>query len=128
MTDFIVVLLPIRTVWTLQLRTRQALIVILLFGCGFISCTAGVVRTYYTYQVSQTYDQVWAAYPVWVTSAIELYVGIICASVPASKPFFSTYIPRLFDSLQGSQRTDGESAKIMEIEKGAKQSGQSTPS
>ncbi|KAH6716762.1 integral membrane protein [Leptodontidium sp. MPI-SDFR-AT-0119] len=98
-TDLATVLLPIRTVWTLQLPTRQMVIVIVLFGFGFISCIAGIVRTYYMYEVTTGWDQTWRSYPVWVTSSLELYIGIICASIPATKPFFSTYLPSLFGSM-----------------------------
>ncbi|KAH7391517.1 integral membrane protein [Cadophora sp. MPI-SDFR-AT-0126] len=98
-TDLATVLLPIRTVITLQLPRRQMIVVILLFGFGFISCIAGVVRTYYMYEVTTGWDQTWRSYPVWVTSALELYIGIICASIPATKPFFTAYLPSLFGSM-----------------------------
>jgi len=84
LTDFLVVLLPIRTVWTLQLPKRQAAIIILLFGCGFISCCAGIVRTFYMWEVTRTWDQTWASYPVWLTSGIELYVGVVRFPSPTS--------------------------------------------
>ncbi|TVY75578.1 hypothetical protein LSUE1_G004653 [Lachnellula suecica] len=77
LTDFVVVLLPIRTVWSLQIRSKQAVPVIILFGFGFISCICGIVRTYYTYNVSISYDAIWDSYPVWVTAALELYIGIV---------------------------------------------------
>lgn len=77
LTDFIVVLLPIHTVWSLQLPRREALAVILLFAFGFIGCGAGIARTYFMYMVTQTWDQTWASYPVWMTSAIELYLGVV---------------------------------------------------
>jgi hypothetical protein len=83
LTDMIAVLLPIRTVWTLQLPARQLIIVILLFSLGFMSCIAGIIRTYYMYKVTTSYDQTWDSYPVWITSATELYigmVGIVCIS------------------------------------------------
>lgn len=58
LTDFLVVLLPIRTVWCLQMPLRQGVLMVGLFGCGFVSCIAGVVRTYYTYQVTQTWGRI----------------------------------------------------------------------
>ncbi len=79
LTDFIVVLLPIRTVLALRLPSRDAFVVVLLFAFGFFGCAAGVARTYYMYMVTQTYDQTWASYPVWMTSAIELYIGVVGA-------------------------------------------------
>jgi len=80
LTDLLVVLLPIRTVWSLQLPTRQAIIVGLLFSFGFISCIAGSIRTYYMYVVTTSWDQTWDSYPVWITTAIELYVGMVIIS------------------------------------------------
>ena len=103
-----------------------------LFGCGFVSCCAGCVSTYYTYRVSMEYDQVWASYLVWLASGIELYVGIvslasslflyhpqhlhvqnrktgltkqICASITSTKPFFNAYISSLFGTLTTTIRT-----------------------
>ncbi len=73
----IAVLLPIRTVWTLQLPTRQVVMVILLFSLGFMSCIAGIIRTYFMYKVTTSYDQTWNSYPVWITSAVELYIGMV---------------------------------------------------
>lgn len=86
-TDFICVMLPIRTVWHLQLKARQTFIVITLFALGFSSCIAGVVRTYYTYRVLLTWDSTWASFPVWVSSGIELYIGIVRAT--SSQLWFS---------------------------------------
>ncbi|CAG8983868.1 hypothetical protein HYALB_00005506 [Hymenoscyphus albidus] len=96
LTDFIVVLLPIKTVMSVSLPIKQRIPIVLLFAFGFISCFAGIARTYYTYQISQTWDKIWASYPIWVTASLELYIGIICASIPATNPFFSTYLPKFF--------------------------------
>ncbi|KAI9054691.1 hypothetical protein LZ554_001843 [Drepanopeziza brunnea f. sp. 'monogermtubi'] len=99
LTDILTVLLPIRTVSTLQLPQRQMIIVIVLFGIGFISCIAGIIRTYYMWEVTTGWDQTWRSYPVWKTSAIELYLAILCASIPATRPFFSAYLPQLFGTM-----------------------------
>ena len=71
-------LLPIPIVLRLNLPLRQRIIVALLFGVGFIVCFAGVVRTYYMYKVTDGYhDVTWDAYPVWLGTAVELYLGIV---------------------------------------------------
>ncbi|TVY59034.1 hypothetical protein LCER1_G000618, partial [Lachnellula cervina] len=98
-TDFVAVALPIRTVLSLQLQPKQIFPIVVLFCFGFLSCCCGIVRTYYTYKVSTSYDQVWDSYPVWITAALELYIGIICASIPATKPFFSTILPHIFGTI-----------------------------
>lgn len=45
------------------------------------------------YQVTQTYDQVWASFPVWVSAAVELYVGIVSLSTLHLPP-----LPKILDS------------------------------
>jgi uncharacterized membrane protein YidH (DUF202 family) len=79
LTDFAVVLLPIRLVSSLQLPKREAVVVSLLFGFGFLSCFAGTCRTYFMWKVTTSDDMVWESYPVWISAAIELYVGVVCA-------------------------------------------------
>jgi hypothetical protein len=94
-TDFVVVLLPIRAVWNLKLPsqsprsissslnirnflpTRRTVPLVVLFALGFLSCVAGGLRTYYTWEISKTWDKIWASYPVWVWGALELYIGIV---------------------------------------------------
>jgi hypothetical protein len=116
-SDFFVVMIPIPIVLKLKLPLRQRIFVALLFGCGFVVCFAGIVRTYYFYRLTDGYhDITWDAFPVWISSAIELYIGIvrlfhsknlsfaltllltinqICTSAPPTKPFFIRYVPKL---------------------------------
>ncbi|KAN0120355.1 hypothetical protein V8E51_002563 [Hyaloscypha variabilis] len=104
--DFCVVLIPIPIVLHLNLPLRQRIIVAHLFGMGFIVCFAGVVRTYYMYKVTEGYhDVTWDAYPVWLGTAIELYLGIVCTSAPPTKPFFARYVPRLLSTTRSQNMT-----------------------
>lgn len=81
-TDFIVVILPMPTVWKLKLPLQQQIIVVMLFSAGFVVICAGAVRTYYLYQVTIGWDKTWTAFLAWVSSSVELYVGIV--SLPSS--------------------------------------------
>ncbi|TGO85274.1 hypothetical protein BPOR_0413g00010 [Botrytis porri] len=105
-TDCIVVLFPIPKMLRLQISQRQRLIIIFLFGAGFLVCVAGAVRTYYTYAELVSSDMTWDTYHVWISSTVELYVGIIGASVPATKPFFTRYIPFILPRSLLSNRSD----------------------
>ncbi|KAK2855697.1 hypothetical protein FQN49_004932 [Arthroderma sp. PD_2] len=99
LTDLIVVLLPIPTVLSLKLYSRQRLVLALLFCTGFIICIAGVARTFFTYRISRSYDKTWDAYPLFIAATIEMYLGVIAASMPSLKPFFSRFAPTIFGSL-----------------------------
>ncbi|RWA14258.1 hypothetical protein EKO27_g850 [Xylaria grammica] len=89
-TDFAVVLLPIRTAMSIQLSSRQRVIVAGLFGIGLIGSSIGIARTYFTCLLlhAADYDITWRSWYVWLSSLVELHIGIICASIPATKPVF----------------------------------------
>ncbi|KAF7531421.1 hypothetical protein G7054_g8900 [Neopestalotiopsis clavispora] len=88
-TDFVIVILPIKMTASLQLPRRQHIILYALFCTGFCACAAGCVRTYYTWILTTNYDKTWYGWTVWISSAIELYLGIACASIPACRHFFT---------------------------------------
>ncbi|KAI3336622.1 hypothetical protein HD806DRAFT_12214 [Xylariaceae sp. AK1471] len=106
-TDFVVVLLPIRTVASLQLSSRQRVVVISLFGIGLIASSVGIARTYFTWLLftAADYDTIWNAWYLWLSSLIELHLGIICASIPATKPFFASYMHSMIGSTQGQHNS-----------------------
>ncbi|KAF7864530.1 hypothetical protein EAF04_006662 [Stromatinia cepivora] len=106
LTDFFVVILPIPKMLKLQISRQQRLIVVFLFAAGFLVCIAGAVRTYYTYVELTSTDVTWDTYYVWISSSVELYVGIIGASVPAIKPFFKRYIPFLLGHTSNSSHSN----------------------
>ena len=76
-TDFMVVLLPIPIVWNLQLAAARRIELTSLLAVGFLVCCAGILRNIYTYQLTQTWDPSWTVRPVFITSTVELDVGIV---------------------------------------------------
>lgn len=88
-TDFIIVLLPIKTVKNLNLPKKQRIAVYLLFTGGLLASIAGAVRTYFTWRLTSSpdHDITWNSYYVMLLSSIELFVGIVCCSVLAIPSF-----------------------------------------
>ncbi|KAI0171598.1 hypothetical protein BJ166DRAFT_589655 [Pestalotiopsis sp. NC0098] len=111
LTDFAIVILPIRMTASLQLPRRQHYILYALFCTGFCACVVGVVRTYYTWVFTTNYDKTWYGWAVWVSSTIELYVGIACASIPACRHFFTHRNSDLVDSAARSSGSGGSNNK-----------------
>ncbi|QSZ30217.1 hypothetical protein DSL72_004739 [Monilinia vaccinii-corymbosi] len=104
-TDFVVFFLPIPTVFSLPIPIRQQLMLCLLFAVGLVVCGAGVVRIYYIHATYSSYDRTWFSYPLWISSVLNLYIGMICTALPATKPFFFTFLPSLFG--HGTRHSDG---------------------
>lgn len=78
-SDFVIVLLPIKTVLGLRLPKGQRVIVYLLFSGGIAASISGGVRTYFTWLFTSSPDRdtTWIAYYVMLTSSIELFIGIV---------------------------------------------------
>ncbi|KAI5868176.1 hypothetical protein GGS23DRAFT_591970 [Durotheca rogersii] len=75
-TDFLVVLLPIKITTGLDLPPKQSRVVICLFGIGFIASSVGIARTYFTWVLTTDFDLVWNAWAVWFTSTVELNLDV----------------------------------------------------
>lgn len=86
-TDFLIVLVPIPYVRRLKLPRKQQIIVASLFAGGIFVTAAGAVRTAVTFVLfsDPNKDLTWNSIPVIITSALELYIGIVSApwSIPA---------------------------------------------
>ena len=78
-SDFLVVLIPIPVVMKLKMKARQRAIVIGLFSTGFVVCIVGVVRTIYAQilLMQPSNDFTWNGAPVYISGAVELYIGIV---------------------------------------------------
>ena len=58
--DFVILLLPVPVVWSLQLPKKQRIAVLGIFGAGIVVCVAGVVHVYFVNQaLVKSYDETW---------------------------------------------------------------------
>lgn len=89
LTDAIVYILPMPTLYSLQLPAIQRVILMVLFGLGAVVVVAGCMRTYWIYYVEyETYDVTWEGFNLWIWAAVEVNLGVICGCVPTLKPLF----------------------------------------
>lgn len=76
-TDWLVVLLPIKTVLGLNLPAKQASVIMFLFGVGVLASSVGIARSYFAWTLITDYDSIWNSWTVWFCSAIELNLSIV---------------------------------------------------
>ncbi|KAM0723888.1 hypothetical protein Q7P37_000878 [Cladosporium fusiforme] len=95
--DFMVLLLPLPAITQLRLPRKQKLCLVLMFVLGFIVCVVSVVRlaTVYCFQKSGRLIESGIQAVTW--SAVEVNIGIICASLIALKPLLVRFWPSLLD-------------------------------
>jgi hypothetical protein len=79
--------LPIPTLFSLQLPWTQRIGLVVLFSVGGVIVVASSFRAYWVhYTLYETYDATWEGYQIWVWTAVETNVGVICGCIPALKP------------------------------------------
>lgn len=103
-TDFMIYALPIPTLFSLSLPWSQRLGLVVLFSVGGLIVVASSFRAYWVhYTLFKTYDATWEGYQIWVWTAIETNVGVICGCIPALKPLLFPHRARQ----QGSRYASG---------------------
>ncbi|KAI4941907.1 hypothetical protein J4E91_010457 [Alternaria rosae] len=115
--DFLTTVTPIPLVMGLHMRLRERMAVAALFAMGLIVTAAGIVRTWFIYRsLFDEYDQTWYAYPLWIAAAVEIDLGVICASAPVLKPLLAKIPFSLSQSLSGGisfKKSSAHSSKTL---------------
>lgn len=90
-------LVPIPLAWQLDLPLKQRLGALGMFLLGLLICACGAVKTSYLYTLFSTYDEIWLATPIWILSALELHIGILCSSAPTIRMVVREQIKRFHE-------------------------------
>ncbi|KAI0024940.1 hypothetical protein F4780DRAFT_484212 [Xylariomycetidae sp. FL0641] len=106
--DVVILLLPVPLILRMQLPTRQKASIILLFATGILVCAVALKRVSYIPVLEASSDYDWDAVPDMILCFIEVNAGIVCASVPAVRPFFSRLLPVVLARRQHHRKTSGE--------------------
>ncbi|KAL8798993.1 MAG: hypothetical protein Q9182_006227 [Xanthomendoza sp. 2 TL-2023] len=98
--DILVLLLPIRIVWILQMQTKRKILVCLLFALGIFGVAVSLARAIALLKTDAKPGSGSVAIACWSTA--EAAVGLLCANLPMQRPLFS----RAYDKVITSRGTD----------------------
>ncbi|KAL2794570.1 hypothetical protein BJX66DRAFT_337717 [Aspergillus keveii] len=97
-TDFLAVATPAPVVCRLRVSKRHRAIVVALFSLGLGAVAVGIYRTIYLHIVHDDADFSWHLTTAFITSTVELGLGLIGSCAPALRPFLATVMPGLVQS------------------------------
>ena len=111
--DWVLATLPIVFLWNVQMSLRIKAGICCLMGMGFFSGACTIMRVVY-YQKLYTQDVTWHILDVNIWGALEVWVGIIAACMPMSKPLLhQIQHSRFGNKLLGSEKgTNGPSLRL----------------
>jgi hypothetical protein len=91
-SDLWSVLLPCLMLRNFDAPRRQKIALNLIFSLGLLVVAAGSVRTYYLEELGHSVDLTWTGYDVLIWAQLETQLSLICASAPALRVLFRTYL------------------------------------
>ncbi|KAI5789041.1 hypothetical protein EDC01DRAFT_124356 [Geopyxis carbonaria] len=98
-SDIVLIVLPVKMVWGLQMPKQKKTAVILVFCLGSLACICSILRMVYIWDFAKSYDLGWDAFYPSLFGVLETTIAINTSSMPALKPLFARYVPGLVSSI-----------------------------
>ncbi|PSR81778.1 hypothetical protein BD289DRAFT_344539, partial [Coniella lustricola] len=104
-TDFLTFSMPMPVIKSLQLPSRQKVMLTVVFCLGFFTCIISVYRITTLKTAAASSDPTWDNTSAAIWSLLELCIGVLAACLPTLKPLFAMLLPRLFKSTTSGRRS-----------------------
>ncbi|KAK3989319.1 hypothetical protein QBC44DRAFT_291130 [Cladorrhinum sp. PSN332] len=88
LTDLLIVVLPMRTVWTLQMRKTEKFAVAGCFAIGLACVLIGIVRFWQIYVIDLLGNFTGTSLTTFMLCSVELMLAGICINIPMLRPFY----------------------------------------
>ncbi|KAL6850757.1 hypothetical protein ACO1O0_007883 [Amphichorda felina] len=112
--DVLVFALPIAMLSRLQLNRANKISLFGVFATGAFAIAAGIVRLVITFSATElNADSTWITADIYMWTAVEAGVGLICACLPTTGPLFGLAVRRVTQvSSSRSRRSQREKTKL----------------
>ncbi|RYP49228.1 hypothetical protein DL768_005002 [Monosporascus sp. mg162] len=101
-TDAVILLLPVLILRDSFLPKRQKIGVMLILMTGGFVLVVSIIRLKLTADLGDMADITWEGVEVGIWWTIEMHVAIVCACLPAGKPFLRKHMPKTIGSSSGA--------------------------
>ncbi|KAF4459441.1 integral membrane [Fusarium albosuccineum] len=109
-TDLFIVILPIWTVWNLQMRRTEKVAVIACFALGLACCVIGIVRFWQIYVIDLIGNLTGTSLTTFMLCTVELMLAGLCINIPMLRPFYLRCRAK-YKSSQATSSTDQSFSK-----------------
>ncbi|KAE8152129.1 hypothetical protein BDV25DRAFT_170775 [Aspergillus avenaceus] len=108
--DLVVMIMPLRELYNLQLSLRKKCFVMCMFSLGIFVTLVSILRLDSLIKFANTNNLTWDYVEVGYWSTIEVHVGVICACLPAIRSLLTRISPRLFGDTKATTGTSRSGA------------------
>lgn len=98
-------------VYALRMPRRQKIILLGIVSLGWFIVIAAVYRIVRISKILESQDGTWDAFDARISSAVDVNVSIVCASIPVTRPLLRKCVPRLgrwLNPMRPSQQSTSE--------------------
>ncbi|MCJ1424710.1 hypothetical protein MMC29_002598 [Sticta canariensis] len=81
-SDFIILILPMSSIWGLKTTTMRKVGITALFAAGAFACVSSIIRFWESTKVGHTLDKTYSLMAIYCWSVVEVCTGIICGCIP----------------------------------------------
>ncbi|GIZ47756.1 hypothetical protein CKM354_001083900 [Cercospora kikuchii] len=100
--DFIILFLPMRQLWALQLNKRKKFMLFFMFGLGGFASIVSILRLHGILKYAQSKNLTWDSVPTSYWSRMEVHAAFICACLPAIYVYLRRFWTKTVTSVTGS--------------------------
>ncbi|KAH9219973.1 hypothetical protein DL95DRAFT_290708, partial [Leptodontidium sp. 2 PMI_412] len=101
--DFVIMLLPIPELKSLNLDSRKKVALFFMFALGSFACITSMIRLKYIITYSNSLDLTWDNVDIVIWSILETFMAVICASLMCIRPLLVKYVPVIFPTTKVSE-------------------------
>ncbi|KAL2043854.1 hypothetical protein N7G274_003374 [Stereocaulon virgatum] len=94
-SDFSILILPLSSIWNLQMATRKKLQISAVFATGLFACVSSIIRLVYSVKMSHEVDTTYIIGKVAMWSCAEVTTVILAGSLPVLPKFFQLVLGKL---------------------------------
>ncbi|KAI0594613.1 hypothetical protein F4775DRAFT_426977 [Biscogniauxia sp. FL1348] len=100
--DFILALIPITIIWRLQLSVRKRIGLGFLLGGGVLSGICASIKTQHLVSLAARFDLTWETFDLYIWTGSEIFLIIVCGSIPTVKPLWDRFSGMKMSTGKGS--------------------------
>ncbi|ESZ98102.1 hypothetical protein SBOR_1481 [Sclerotinia borealis F-4128] len=102
LADIVLALVPASVIMNLNMEMKKRINLTILLGLGLIAAICCIVKTTFLGSLNAHSDLTWKTYDLLVWSGSELFVIIVCGSIPPLKPYWDRWVSGKTPTAYGS--------------------------
>ncbi|ERF76570.1 hypothetical protein EPUS_05843 [Endocarpon pusillum Z07020] len=91
-TDVLFALLPCTFIWYLQMDTKKKVALTVALGLSTFAGISAFIKVSHMASLTERSDLTWETYYLCVWAGVEIFLTIVCGSIPAMKPLWGKYV------------------------------------